>query len=538
MAARRRGGAGRGDEDEAAVSAKEDVTAYEPPAGVPEDTIFFRYNRFQYNARIAAFLLPAAAVLVVFGGKLTMTALSGGALLSYLLDFLGFRDATFVAVWVSVFATIVTLFMASTHLFVVTMFNVALVYNMLITCACIGLWATLQFTFLQREHPRLVLIFERLLFSIAPASPCVMMTWAVVAYNGMHAAPFVLLAFMTAAFYLYVLPVRSSFRVVGKGRTAGPSPALEELDEIVLGRFETAVQTVAYIMLPCFFKVAVHHTHLVASKDDIADLVLLVAIPMLVVMALSSKGSLWWLGLSASTMGWVRKALIFALIQVIVGAVEVRVIFHSLSHYIKLPAPWNYVAVTASLYLFAFIALAHFGGMLESKAAGFFLTLMAMGGAGAGCVALGMPWYMIPFAAGGAFFWVRFYYHRKLADYLAFVGTASVAIVWFTIRTFFFLDFEFDPLPMSLKHVCMVLMLVVVGALLIPVCANPPKYQIEPSKTPRECSCFSLANRRAPRRRRRRGARRESSKTPRECICSTNVLRTTTLTRDMSRQYV
>jgi hypothetical protein len=403
-----------------------------------------------------------------------MGILTGGALTSYLLDFLCFRDATFVAVWVSVFAAVVSLFIASSHLFVVTMFNVALVYNMLITCACIGLWATLQFTFLQRQHPRLVLVFERLLFAVAPASPTVVTTWAVVAYNGMHAAPFVLLAFMTVAFYLYVLPVRSSFRVVGKGRSKAPSSVLEELDEIVMGRFETAVHTVAYVMLPCFFKVAVHHQHLIASKDDVADLVLLVAVPLLVVTSLSSKGSLWWLGLSSSTVGWVKKSLIIALVLVVVGCVEVRVIFHSLAHYIKLQPPWNYAAVTASVYLFTFIALAHFGGMLESKTAAVFLTLMAVGGAVAGCIALGMPWYMLPFAAGGAFFWVRFYYYRRLVDYLAFVGTAAAAMTWFVIRSFFFLDFEFDPLPMSLRHVCMVLIGVVILSLLIPglVAAN------------------------------------------------------------------
>jgi len=301
-ARRRGGGGGRGEDDEVLAKDAKDE-AYEPPQGVPEDTIFFRYNKFQYNARIAVFLLPASAVLVMFGGKLTMGTLAGGALTSYLLDFLGFRDATFVAVWVSVFATVTTLFQASSHLFVITMFNVALVYNMLITCVCVGLWATLQFTFLQRQAPRLVLVFERLLFAVVPASPCVIVTWAVIAYNGMHSAPFVLLAFMTAAFYIYVLPVRSSFRVLGKGRTKTPSPVLEELDEIVLGRFETAVHTVSYVMLPCFFKVAVHHTHLIASKDDIADLTLLVVVPLIVVVSLASKGSLWWLGFSSSTVG-------------------------------------------------------------------------------------------------------------------------------------------------------------------------------------------------------------------------------------------
>lgn len=35
-------------------------------------------------------------------------------------------------------------------------------------------------------------------------------------------------------------------------------------------------------------------------------------------------------------------------------------------------------------------------------------------------------------------------------------------------ESFMFLDFEFDPLPMSLKHVSMVLMAVVLGSLLVP----------------------------------------------------------------------
>ena len=118
-AARRRagGGAGAGIREEDEEDMKKDATMYEPPVGVPADTIFFRYNKFQHNARIAAFLLPAAAVLVVFGGKLTTGMMVGGALVSYFLDFLGLRDATFVAVWTSVFAVVISLFMASTHLF-------------------------------------------------------------------------------------------------------------------------------------------------------------------------------------------------------------------------------------------------------------------------------------------------------------------------------------------------------------------------------------------------------------------------------------
>ena len=42
---------------------------YEPPEDVPENTIFFRYNKFQHNARMAVMLLPCIGILAIFGGK-------------------------------------------------------------------------------------------------------------------------------------------------------------------------------------------------------------------------------------------------------------------------------------------------------------------------------------------------------------------------------------------------------------------------------------------------------------------------------------
>lgn len=86
----------------------------------------------------------------------------------------------------------ITLITSSLHLFSVSMFNIALVYNMLIFCSGVGwvefwcccalplfslcdsagacllritvggsIWATIQFSFLQQQHPRMILIFER-----------------------------------------------------------------------------------------------------------------------------------------------------------------------------------------------------------------------------------------------------------------------------------------------------------------------------------------------------------------------------------------
>jgi hypothetical protein len=43
---------------------------YEPPTDVPEGTIYFRYNKFEQNARVATFMLPAAVILAIFGGQM------------------------------------------------------------------------------------------------------------------------------------------------------------------------------------------------------------------------------------------------------------------------------------------------------------------------------------------------------------------------------------------------------------------------------------------------------------------------------------
>ncbi|EKX44962.1 hypothetical protein GUITHDRAFT_139253 [Guillardia theta CCMP2712] len=323
--------------------------------------------------RTAVFLVPTLAILLLYGGKTTLATVIGGSIICYMLDFLGYQEPTFIAVWVTIAAMAVTLFISSIHLFLVlnsrvTTFNITLIYNMLIASGSLGIWASLQFSFMQRQQPRLVLVFERMLFCITPCSPTVIITWAIIGVNGMSAAPYVLLAVMTAAYFLFVLPVRSSFRMPRKDRPKTITPSMTDLDETVLGRYETAVQTLAYLLLPVMFKIAIHHAHLIASRDDVA-------------------GLLTWM--------------------------LIRVIFHSLNQYIKLAPPWNFIAVTVAVYLFAFIVLAHFAGYLESAGAMILLSIMAVGVAVSGCLALGMPWFAMPVAALGGFFWVRFYYKRQ-----------------------------------------------------------------------------------------------------------------------------
>ena len=50
------------------------------------------------------------------------------------------------------------------------------------------------------------------------------------------------------SFYLYIIPVRSSFRVLPKGRSKVNTTEMDELDELVMGSYESAVHTIAFAL--------------------------------------------------------------------------------------------------------------------------------------------------------------------------------------------------------------------------------------------------------------------------------------------------
>lgn len=57
---------------------------------------------------------------------------------------------------------------------------------------------------------------------------------------------------------------------------------------------------------------------------------------------------LWWLG-GGRAVNALRRLLLLVALAVFLLAIEERVVFHSFNQYIRLTAPWNYVAVTGEL---------------------------------------------------------------------------------------------------------------------------------------------------------------------------------------------
>jgi hypothetical protein len=84
-----------------------------------------------------------------------------------------------------------------------------------------GLWATLQFKWIQLQYPAVVLAFEKLLMTGSfPVAAC-MQTWGIAAGVGMTSAPFFAAAIMCGLYYLLARPAPSSFHLAPKRIATG-----------------------------------------------------------------------------------------------------------------------------------------------------------------------------------------------------------------------------------------------------------------------------------------------------------------------------
>ena len=59
----------------------------------------------------------------------------------------------------------------------------------------------------------------------------------------------------------------------------------------------------------------------------------------------AAADGLWWLG-EGRAVAALRRLLLLVSLALFLAALEERVVFHSFNQYIRLTAPWNYLAVT------------------------------------------------------------------------------------------------------------------------------------------------------------------------------------------------
>ncbi|GKD00396.1 hypothetical protein Tco_1170670 [Tanacetum coccineum] len=355
----------------------------------------FAPSSFIHNARVSIALVPCAAFLLDLGGGPVIVALTLGLMVAYILDSLSFKSGSFFAVWFSILSAQIVFFFSS-NLF--TVFGS--VYLGLIACfVCalanflIGVWASLQFKWIQIEYPTIVLALERLLFACIPFIGSVVFSWATVSAVGMVNAAYYHMVFNCVFYWLYSVPRVSSFKLKQEvSYHGGEVPD----DNLILGQLESCLHTLNLLFFPLMFHVASHYSIMFSSASAICDLFLLFFVPFLFQLYASTRGALWWVSKNENVLRSIRVSNGAVALVVVVICLEVRVVFHSFARYIQVPFPLNYLLVTATMLGGAAGVGAYEMGMIADAASSLAFTGLAVFVSAAGAIVVGFPLLVRP----------------------------------------------------------------------------------------------------------------------------------------------
>ena len=97
-----------------------------------------------------------------------------------------------------------------------------------------GVWATLQFKWIQLHYPVVVLAFEKLLLGGCLPVAATVQAWGVTAALGLAAAPFYLAVILAVLYCLFAMPLPSSFAGTSGARTRSIGLPLSRIGQHVL----------------------------------------------------------------------------------------------------------------------------------------------------------------------------------------------------------------------------------------------------------------------------------------------------------------
>ncbi|KAG6426678.1 hypothetical protein SASPL_110905 [Salvia splendens] len=450
----------------------------------------FSPSSFVLNARIADALVPSAAFLLDLGGAPVVATIVVGLMIAYILDSLNFKSGSFFAVWFTLIAAQITFFFSSSLYY--TFNYVSLAILSALTCALanflIGVWASLQFKWMQIEHPTIVLALERLLFVCVPLIASTLFTWATVSAVGMWNAAYYLMVFNCIFYWLYSVPRVSSFKLKQEVNFHGGE--VPE-DSFILGQLECCVHTLSLLFIPVLFHIASHYLVMFSSSAAIFDLFLLFFIPLLLQLYASTRGALWWVTNNEYQLQIIRFVNGAVALVVIVICLEIRVVFHSFGRYIHAPPPLNYLLVTITML----------GG--AAAAAGFMLLVWFLTHSAhwyslhwlslsvllerllwdfLSCFLRteknlkgNYYWKFLPLPSVAGYCLARFFTKKSLSSYSAFVVLGSLMVAWFMMHNYW--DLNIWIAGMSLKSFCKLIVGSVLLAMAVPgLAVLPPQF--------------------------------------------------------------
>ncbi|GLC46128.1 hypothetical protein PLESTB_001193000 [Pleodorina starrii] len=464
--------------------------------GAPAPTTRFTPADFKYNGRVALALLPCLATVATIGGASVLSCLTVGAMVVYLMDALQYREGAFTCAWLTLAAADVafTMSLLTTSDAPVAL-QICMIFSMLFLSVLTGMWASLQFKWLQMQYPAAAIYFERCVLTASLPLAGVVHCLGLATFVPYSDVPYYLAVVLVALYYMLGRPLMSSFYNVKAGPAAlGGGPAVGP-EAVVQTRADGALMAALVAFLPVATYAAVHWVVVTFPLHLYSVLLLAGGMPLCLALL---PGGLWWLAPavpapvnaarsaggggaadgpnygctpyiatpSRGLAGLLRKAILAAALLVALVGFEGRVVFHGFGQYIQLPPPWNWLAVTFALFGCAVVLLLHLTGALGASVdvtvAGSFLLLCTT----AGSLAAGVPFVWLPAPLLAACGLSLFYESRSLREYMVFVVGAFFTCVWFMRQHFWFLDILVS--GMRLHTLCKLAVAALVPALTVP----------------------------------------------------------------------
>ena len=473
----------------------------DPPPTPPKAPPRYRPGPWKHNSRVALALIPSIVVVVSDGGRLMMGTLVVGLMVVYILDVLKMAEAALISLWCTLVGVYLAMLVA-TDLFTPARSPLASIALLLSNCLCLflaGLWATLQFRWVQTGFPGVALACERALFAAIPPVCGAIFAWTAIASVGAGHAPFYAAAAFAWLYKTFSFPTPSSFR--GPPRDARVSTGVSTgVDALVLGAGEAAAHCAVTCFAPACAYAAAHSpamdpSYLFAKShanvgavanafEHACSVALLLSFPVLFLCVYAERGALWWAtgesrsGVDSSRGESTRAVVAAVALVLFTGGLEGVVLFRGFGEYVRLPGVPGVVAVTAAVYGGLLAAVAALSGSVGSKngvPSEIYQAALVTAGCAA-ALATGAPPWMLPFAAIGSIGASRFYLRGGAVDLVMFAGGVGACGAWFLHSNFWGLDVDIDGLPLA--ELCRLLFLSLCASALAPGLA---RFNVHPS---------------------------------------------------------
>ncbi|WIA13369.1 hypothetical protein OEZ85_006949 [Tetradesmus obliquus] len=424
----------------------------------------FAPGPFKYNGRVALALVPALLVAAGLGGRAVMGIFTIGTMLWYIMDAMQYREGAFSVGW----GTVALAQGGITLNILFTFANRPPLLSILLIFACgallmvTGMWLTVQFRFVQMQYPAVVLAFERQVLTASLPIAAAMQAIGIAAVAELGDVPYYLAAVLCLLYHMLARPLESSFHQSKAGRAIG-GVAAASADATIQSKVDALWLALAVMVLPAASYFAIHAAVL-GQMLHFWSLLILGCAPLAYLSAVPD--GLWWLPMSPRFMKGLSRLLLVLTSLGLLAGIEGRVIFHAFMPYIKLPAPWNYVAVSGTLLGLVLLGLAHATGALgtsmDATVAGSCLLLCTT----AGSLAIGVPFHWLPAPMVAACGLALYYDSRSLQEYSIFVLGAFLTAGWLVHHHFWFLDLRVG--FVHLHTICKLALAALLPALIVP----------------------------------------------------------------------